>query len=264
MRYTACVLKLSVALIAVGLIQSAHAVVLDWSAVTWATGTLSNSYDVDPANAGADITVTIGGDTDRLLTDPATGTQTPAITSSLEGGTSPVQPSLELAARFVPPRKLTITIDFSALYLQGVQNVSFTLFNIDNGAVTDIVRSISAVGIDGLTIYPATITNLGSAVQLNGGGLGQTLKGIAGVPATGAGSGDGNATISFGTNAIQSISFTIADPPGSTGLLMIALSNISFSPIPETDPALVSTMVCAIAIGTLHLLRRRRSQQPGP
>jgi hypothetical protein len=84
---------------------SANAVVLDWSTVTWTAGSLSNSYDVDPAKPGNDITVAISGDTNMLQTDPTTGFQTPAITSSLEGRTFPVQPSLQLAANFVPPRK---------------------------------------------------------------------------------------------------------------------------------------------------------------
>jgi hypothetical protein len=261
MRLLACIFRLSVAaLFTIGFNQSAKALVLDWSTVVWNPGSLSNSYDVDPASPGADITITIGGDTNTLQADPATGTQTPAITSSLEGGTSPVQPSLQLAAQFVPPRKLTITIDFSALYAQGVENVSFTIFNIDNAGATDTIRSITAAGIDGTTTYAATITNLGSAVKLAGAGLAQSLKGIAGVPTTGPGSGDGNATISFGLNAIQSVTFTFADTPGSVGLLMISLSNISFTPIPEFDPTWYSAAICAIAVAALHFSRRRMSR----
>ncbi|MEY2480292.1 MAG: large repetitive protein [Verrucomicrobiota bacterium] len=248
----------------IGVSQSAQALVLDWSTVLWTPGTLSNSYDVDPANPGTDITVTIGGDTNTLQTDPTTGIQTPAITSSLEGGTSPVEPSLQVAARFVPPRKLTFTIDFSGLYAQGVTSVSFTIFNIDGTSGTETIRSITADGIDGTTTYAATITNLGSAVQLNGAGLGQSLKGIASVPMSGAGSGDGNATISFGLDAIQSVTFTFADTPGSVGLLMIALSNISFTPIPEIDPTWCSAALCAMAVATLHLLRRRAPQASPP
>src|ERR1700732_2881128 len=77
--------------------HTAHAVILDWSAVTWSPGSLSNSFDVDPSNPGNDVTVTFGGDTGRFATDPTTGIQTPAIDSTMEGGTSPVQKSLDLS-----------------------------------------------------------------------------------------------------------------------------------------------------------------------
>jgi hypothetical protein len=52
----------------------------------------------------------------------------------------------------------------------------------------EVIRSISATGIDGTTSYAATITNLGSSVSLTGAGLGQSLKGISSAPDTGPGS----------------------------------------------------------------------------
>jgi hypothetical protein len=39
---------------------SASAALVDWSALNWPAGSLSNSYDVDPASAGNDVTVTSG------------------------------------------------------------------------------------------------------------------------------------------------------------------------------------------------------------
>src|SRR5207302_8844562 len=71
---------------------TASAVLVDWSALTWSPGSLSNSYDVDPSNAGNYVTVTIGGGAGQLHPSLVSGSpQTPAITrASNRGlGTSP-------------------------------------------------------------------------------------------------------------------------------------------------------------------------------
>src|SRR5438067_4716474 len=81
-----------------GFTASASAVLVDWSALNWPAGSLSNSYDVDPANAGNDVTATISGDIGQLQQSLASGNpQTPAITRAFDGGlgTSPL--TLELA-----------------------------------------------------------------------------------------------------------------------------------------------------------------------
>src|SRR6266852_43099 len=85
---------------------TASAVLVDWSALSWPAGSLSNSYDVDPASPGNDVTV-------------------------------------------------TVTVNFSALYAQGVTNVRLQLFDVDfasspgnSGAnFQDQIRSISALSI---------------------------------------------------------------------------------------------------------------------
>jgi hypothetical protein len=53
-----CVLSLSSATV--------NAVVVDWDTLTWTPGTFINSYDVDPAKAGNDVTVTVSGNTGQL------------------------------------------------------------------------------------------------------------------------------------------------------------------------------------------------------
>src|SRR5437016_10433619 len=77
---------------------SASAVLVDWSALNWPAGSLSNSYDVDPSSAGNDVTVTISGDTGQLqasLVSP--NPQTPAITRAFDGGLGTSPETLELA-----------------------------------------------------------------------------------------------------------------------------------------------------------------------
>ncbi len=239
------------------LTTSARAVILDWNSVAWSPGSISNSFDVDPSNPGNDITVTFSGDTGRFATDPTTGIQTPAIDSTMEGGTSPVQKSLDLSMGLTTNKVITITISFSPQYLQGVNNVSFSIFGINKGVAIDTITNILALGTDGTTQIAPTITNVGPAVQLSGTGLGQTLTGIGDSPHGGPGSGDGNATISFGNTPIQSITFSFQD--GTTGFAnsQIAISNLTFSPVPEINPAAVSAVSCLLAVGLTVLVNRR-------
>jgi hypothetical protein len=246
--------KLSVLLALLCLCSSARALVLDWDTVTWAPGTFTHSYDVDPdpAKPGNDVTVTVGGDTNRLTTDPASGTQTPAITVSLEGGTSPVQAALHIAADLHTNDTITLTINFLPQYALGVQYVSFTIFDIDTETNADEIHNMYALAPDGITKIFPTIT-LGSGVSSSGSGLGRVLTGIAPSPNTGAGSDTGNATFDFGTNLVGSVTFTFANTPGAPRLQQIALSDISF--VPEINPAFSAVAACLAAIGVS--LRRR-------
>ena len=76
-----------------------------------------------------------------------------------------------------PTDQVTVTITFSGNYSLGVSDVSFTIFDIDKNSYHDRISNISATGIDGTTQYAPTITNVGSAVNLTGNGLNQTLSG---------------------------------------------------------------------------------------
>ena len=117
--------------------QPAQAVILDWDAVTWTPCSLANSYNVDPANPANDVTVTAatGGGT-VLMTDPVTGATSPTRNNTLTGGLTPAQNSLKISADLSSSTAyITITIDFALFYPLGVQNLSFSLFDIDlNGS----------------------------------------------------------------------------------------------------------------------------------
>jgi len=236
---------------------SAHAIVLDWDTITWPAGTLANSFDIDPSQPGNDITITLSGATHRITTDPATGTQTPATTFSLEGGTSPVEAALHIAADLHTNDKITYTVTFSPQYLLGVLDVTFTLFDIDTETNADEIRNIYALAPDGTQIAP-TITNLGSAVSLSGSGLSQLLVGTASSPNTGPGSGNGNATITF-AGYISSFTFTQENTPGTPRLEQIALSDIAF--VPETNPSLSALGICLAAMGLTIFQRTRQPRR---
>src|ERR1700716_2768872 len=107
---------------------NARAVILDWDAVSWAAGSLSNSYDIDPSSPGNDISVAVTGNTSQL--GPKGGSQTPAILNIIEGGLSPVQNILALQLDLANQSQfVTVTMNFSANYTAGVAGVSFTLFD---------------------------------------------------------------------------------------------------------------------------------------
>ena len=216
-----------------------QAVVLDWSGVAWTPGSLSNSYEADgfPAN-GNDLTIVISGNTNKLTIDPATGLASPSIASSLEGGTAGDH-SLILAGDFEHATNFTVTVTFTGPF-NGATDVSFTLFDIDLGTDHEKIVSIYGLLSDGITQVAPMITNLGSAVTLSGTGLSQVLTGDAAVTNTGVGSGNGNATISFGSTAIRSFTFDFKNDGGPPRFQSIGLFDIAFTPVPELNPSLIA------------------------
>src|SRR2546423_921710 len=155
------------ALIAPFLLATAHAVTLDWSTTSWTPGSLTNSYDIDPAKAGNDITVTVSGNTAQLQPELVSPNPiTPAITTNFQGGQASAVSSLCLAVNFTSQgQSVTVAVDFSSLYTLGVQNVSFTLFDVDfdNVAGTstyqDQLRNIVATAVDGSQVVPTITTS---------------------------------------------------------------------------------------------------------
>lgn len=246
-----------VAAVLLSLIVPARAVTLDWSTQTWTPGSLVNSYDVDPASPGNDLTVTVSGDTGQLqpsLVSP--NPQTPAITQAFQGGLPQPVSSLEIGVVFAnTTQQVTVTISFSALYTQGVTNVSFTLFDIDKSVVNgsnfqDKITGIYATSTNGVTQLAPTITGVGSATTLTGTGLNQALTGNSLASDLGSGSGNGNATISFGGQAIQSLTFTYTSGPDITGAPTyehIGVSNLDFTPVPEMNPTTAVSIVAGLA-----------------
>jgi hypothetical protein len=233
----------------------ASAVVVDWSALSWTPGSLSNSYDVDPGSAGNDVTVAVSGNTGQLqpsLVSP--NPQTPAITQAFQGGLGTVPKTLELALDLSNnTQTVTVTVTFSSNYTLGVNNVSFSLFDIDKGSggsstYQDIVKSITATSILNTTVSP-TITGVGPNASLSGTGNNQVITGNVSTVDTGTGSGDANATISFSSAVgIKSFTFTY----GSSGAYAdptyqhVGIYNISY--VPEINPTWISLISCGLLV----------------
>jgi hypothetical protein len=239
----------------------ARALVLDWDGVSWTPGSLSNSFNLN-GDAFNDITVAITSQNPGIFTnDPTTGTMTPAINQTMTGGLVPVQNSLIIAANLHTNSNLTVHLSFTggtAGNLPGANNVSFTLFDIDVTTNSDIISNIYGVAPDG-THIAATITNLGSAVTLAGTGLGQTLTGNA---AAANNSSNGNATISFGATLITDLYFTFGNTAGAPRYQDIGIGDITFTPVPEVNPAISASLSSFIAVGlTVFMQRRARNRR---
>lgn len=245
------------ALIAPFLVATANAVILDWNSVPWTAGSLSNGYDVDPAKAGNDITVTVSGNTAQLQQELASGNpMTPAITPDFQGGLANPTNTLCLAVNFTDQSQaVTVKVDFSALYTAGVQNVSFTLFDVDYSNVTgntyqDLLTGIKATSIDGTTMIAPTITTSANNTQ-SGSGVSQIVTGMINTSDLGSGSGNGNVTISFGAAAIKSFTFTYGSggPSGVSDPTYqhVGINAISFTPVPEINPTWSAIGSCLLA-----------------
>lgn len=256
--------SLVAAMIAAGAFaRTVDAVVLDWDTANWTPGSLSNSYNVDPAHLGNDITVSIvaGGGT-ILMSDPVTGAASPSRSNSFAGGLSPAPQSLTISADLSSASAyVTITIDFAAFYPAGVQNLSFTLFDIDlNGSSfrgQDEISSI--VGLNGATTVQPTITGVGGSVTHTNIGSAQHLIGNADAVDSGPTSNAGNATISFNA-PVTSVSFRWDRGPDATGsapTASLALHDINFTPVPEINPALAGALSCVAATGLMFFHRAR-------
>ena len=241
---------------------AAQGLVLDWSAVTWnpqsiAPNVLQNHYDVD-GTPGTDLTVRLAYSTQAAGSPYRAGL--PAIDASLEGGRGAGARALHLGVDFTAQSHfITITVDFSN-YAQGVEGVSFSLFDIDradgSALYIDQIRSISAIGLDGLPIAaPPTFSGLGSRVSESG----SILTGTGPANDTGLGSDAGNATISF-NGPIRSFTFVWGVPNSNANNpipMDISIGNINFTPVPEINPAWTAALSTFLAVGVM--LRHRSS-----
>lgn len=240
---------------------SSSALTLNWGSEPWAAGSLQNSFDIDPARAGNDVTVTVSGNTGVLqpeLVSP--NPMTPVVAAAFQGGAGAPQNSLCIATNFANQSQgIVVTVDFSAQYTQGVSNVSFTIFDVDFSSASgnnyqDQIRSIMAVGIDGSLIAPTITTSVNNV--RSGTGLNQVVNGITSTVDTGPGSGNANVTISFGSAAIRSFTFTYGSGTGTVAdptYQHIGMSNVDFTPVPEMNPAFAASLSCIAA--TLLVLR---------
>ena len=242
-----------------GWARPAQAMVLDWDAAAWTPGSTNNSFDVNGDTINDISVVLTTQDQATWATDPATGTQTPVVNQSLTGGLSPAENSLNLSANLKTQSNVWVHISFTGGQ-PGASDVSFTIFDIDITTNSDIIESIVGRTLDG-TYIAATITNVGSGVTLTGTGFSQVLTGNV---ATANNSSNGNATISFGSAIITDVFFNFSNSSGTHLFQNIAIGDITFTPVPEINPAATAAGSCIAALALTLLLKRRarRGCQP--
>lgn len=247
----------------------AGAMVFDWDTLTWAGGNLTGTYDIDAANPGNDIKITIAGDTGFF------NSGYPQNVTDLQGGLPTAEKNLKTDLNWTAnTMAITITIDF--LYPLGADLAIIKLFDVDAGLPQtvkikgkdveipgtrdwqDVIKDIQATAWGGGTVYPTNVT-AGPASVVTGSGSTWLVTGVAGSPSTGATSGDGNVTIDFGTNLLTQVKYTWAagaDSLSDPSLQFIGLYDFSFQPrIPEYHPGWISAGLCGL-LGMFRLGRR--------
>ncbi len=229
----------------------AQAIVLDWDSVNYSSGSFSQSFDIDSGNPGNDVTVTVTGNTGYFA-------QNINDNSNLTGGYSPAQQSLFMNMNYNRENQfITVTVTFN--YAQGVEDVSFSIFDIDrstdrndSGYTDNIV--LLGKNLNGSLVAPTTITTH-SANETVGFGTNIYVRGTTGASDT-AGSGNADYTFS-GTNAITSFSFTYGNDsssPSDPGNQWISLFDITYKPrVPEWHPGLIASFACMMMVGVRRL-----------
>jgi hypothetical protein len=268
-----CCLIATITALATFLALPAQALVLNWDAISsdpnapgplgvWAPGDLVNSYDLN-GDGVKDIKVQITSQQGNIWDlDPTSGSQAPVVNKSLTGGLA--ENSLLLAADLHTKSACTVRISFSggngALNTPGAANVSFTIFDIDITTNADVVSTIYGLAPDGITHIAPTITNVGSGILLTGNGLTYDLEGTVASPNN---SSAGNVTISFGSTLITDVFFNFGNTAGAPRYQDISLSDITFTPVPEINPAMAAGASCLVAVGLTVFLRWRRKVKLG-
>jgi hypothetical protein len=238
---------------------SSQALVLDWDNVTWTTGSLSQSYDVDAENPGNDITITIQ--------DPGSviANAYPGLDSTPHGGYSGANGTLEVQMQLTSVySQIIVTVTFH--YADGVKGVNASIFDIDKpgGGQPDQLRNFYATTVSGLLVGPSVVTSV--ANTSSGSGTNLTVTGTA---SAGNAGGDGNVDYNFGTNLITQYTYTFGVDTNSGGgsgggQIQFWHHDIRYQPkVPETGPALMAT-VCCLGMVAMGYWRRRQEKVSAP
>ena len=199
---------------------------LDWDSVTWSAGATSQSYTLGPGN----ISINLNGPSDTPAGDTsALANGSPFITTDLTGGLSPVQNSLEINVDYpaVSLQQIPIIIDFT--HPGGVSDVSFSIFDLDEGAWVDRVQ-VTATS-DGVNYFNPTTIVTNSANSSDGI---NTVTGTSGSVS----SSNGTATFSFSNTGITQVRIIYSNV--TTAFQWIALHDINFTYL-ESDLSISKT-----------------------
>ena len=236
--------------------------VLDWNAQSWTYGNTSKTF-VNLNGSGVDVTVTISGNTGNFVSGY------PRITNPSSGGfgggyPNNVSDNLEL---FVNHSSTSQSITVSVTFSQEVENVSFSLFDLDRGtknkgeyAYIDQVANVKA-SLNGGSDFGATASfNTG---YIDVAGSGTTAEYYGSQIAVDNASGNANLGLSFGSS-LNKFSYVYGNRdtggnktqanPDQQG---IGFYDISFTKVGPVVPE-PSTVFSLAGIGLVIFWRQRK------
>ena len=236
-------LSMSVSALALPLSLHAASITLDWNQVTWTSGALTQNFDIDPANPGSDVTVTVTDSAGRIA-------QAVSATNLITGGISPGNKTLQLVTNFATNlESIVVRIDF--LYLAGVRDVNYLIHDIDGdlNSWQEEVRDISATGDTLPNFAPTQLQplNANPAFQITGPGLAQLLT-AASVASDDA--NNGSVSVSFGPQLVRTTTFRSgAGTAGNFNPIEsgISLGTVTYNNVPEPSSAMLLLSALALA-----------------
>lgn len=242
-------------------------VTLDWGALpegqSWTNGDTKGSFDPDPANAGNGLSINIVSNGVKFSKEHPQNVQ---YDPEMQIGNDDAY-SLRLRTPGMENEKNSVTVTITFHYAAGVNNVSFSLLDVDGsdskagGKWIDRISAISATPVEGPADSVALTgesVNPKVSILSDSGTLGMTVEGNPGAGDVTDHSGD--VTFSTGETLITSITFTWNNPGKYFDDQAIAIGNINFTPVPEIGASLGAWILCG---GLLVLSRRRARRQPG-
>ena len=186
--------------------------IVDWDGQTWTAGIATPAVQSLTLADGSTVSVT--------LTQNSAGTLTSAATSaSYTGGLVPAQSALQLGMAINPPTDtITVRVDFSSQPGGSVNNVSMTLFDVDNAEYA--VFSSNLGNPTSATVSATNTFNGTNRVSGNNTGANQTT-------------GDGNTTVTFNQTGITWVEFTYGST--SNAAPIVVLHDVLFNSIADAN-----------------------------
>ena len=256
-RSYAMLLLLGVAALFLLLPVSVHATVFDWPTGGWTMGapgpgqTFTESFTSINPN---DISVSFNNNG----AGPQGGTWRPGYptidSTTSTGGFSGVNGlQMFLNQQSTTSSFILTTVVFSTT----VTNLSFQIWDVDaiSGTFADKIYSLQALGPGGVIVGATSVTSATPGFNtITGSGLSTVVLGTA--TADNA-TNQGTITITF-AGPITQFSFKWSNNDPALSTQAIALGPLTYVATPEMSPGWGAALVCAIAIGSREISRRRR------
>lgn len=217
---------------------AAGTAVFDWDSITWNAGSTSGTYSVSGiGNVALAITNTSG----TFLNNATYGGQSPAEQSTVTGGLSPAQSSLE---QLVDLTSQSATVDTTITLGSAVPGLQFKIFDVDYN-VNQFADRVTVTGyLNGATVTPTLTNGISNWVSGNN-AYGDAISADA--------QANGNVTVTF-SSPVDTIVINYGNhsyAPTNPGQQGVALHDITFcKPVTSISVTKVSSVISDPVNGT--------------